>query len=197
MALNLVRIYARVTIDPPRGAPAADIDVKNGKTGAYLHRLSALQAQQGVYMLPGRYIFDLSSSNAYPEPLVVTVPPGRHTIHLGKLGGGLSIAPIPAAGLASYEVRNAADSSIDYTVAAKDMLGGVFLLPGTYQIAPNSDRFFAPFTVRVRSGARLSLKLRNVYGAISVAPAPGAPTAAFPGGTGRSRSRSNARRCRW
>lgn len=173
--LKLTGIFARMTVVPPSGRSLVDLVIRDQKASSYYHSVPALQAQQGVYLRPGRYSLDFSGSNTYLDPMPVNLHAGSQSIHLAKYFGLLKVIPIPHAGVTAFALQNpTGTTNIHDGIATKDAEAGIYLRPGKYSLLPSSTLFMSPIPVNIQAQKQVALTLERAYGDLIVAAAPGA-----------------------
>jgi serine/threonine protein kinase len=94
--LKLRQIYGHVMVAVPSGTSLPDMSIKNARTGTDVQYVSAGDAQQGLYLRPGAYTFDLSASSIFLDPVPVSVRAGGdQTVDVASSLGSLTITPFP------------------------------------------------------------------------------------------------------
>jgi hypothetical protein len=151
--------------------------VRSARTGNWLHTVAGLAGEQGVYLVPGRYILDLSGSNIYLDPVAVTVSAGGYeVVDLGRLYGHLTVKPFPQETVPTFDIKDASGNTTYHSnVDTRSAATGVYLLPRRYTFAPNSAEYLDPARLDVRAGVDNTLSLAQLYGGLTLRAASGAP----------------------
>jgi serine/threonine protein kinase len=176
--LELQHLYGHVTIAPPSGTSLPDMSIKDAKTGTDVQYVSASDAQQGLYLRPGVYTFDLSASSIFLDPVTVSVRAGVDlAVDVASRLGSLTVTPFPHSVTPGFDVRDPSGNNTFHSVDATHALQDLYLRPGTYSLvfSGSSSAFYAPIPLILRAHTHSTVNLDRLYGAVRVADAQGAP----------------------
>ncbi|MBV9281526.1 MAG: protein kinase, partial [Chloroflexi bacterium] len=171
--IDLSRVYGHLTVTPWPGRPLPTFDIKDSAgTNTIHYGVDTLQAGQGVYLQPGKYLL-APTDQAFltPIPLIVKA---RHqaSLALTALYGRLFVIAPPKDPLSSAEIDDAHGKVIQ-TLYSADAHHPVFLRPGLYIVRPSatssaSATYQDPASFRLKAGVTRLLRLRDVYARLRV-----------------------------
>jgi hypothetical protein len=154
------------------------MSIKDAKTGTDVQYVSASDAQQGLYLRPGVYTFDLSASSIFLDPVTVSVRAGVDlAVDVASRLGSLTVTPFPHSVTPGFDVRDPSGNNTFHSVDATHALQDLYLRPGTYSLvfSGSSSAFYAPIPLILRAHTHSTVNLDRLYGAVRVADAQGAP----------------------
>jgi serine/threonine protein kinase len=176
--LQLQHIYGHVMIAVPNGTSLPDMSIKNAKTGTDVQYVNSTDAQQGLYLRPGVYTFDLSASSIFLDPVTVSVRAGvDQAVDIASRLGSLTVSAFPHSVTPGFDVRDPSGNNTFHSVDATHALQDLYLRPGTYSLvfSGSSNAYYAPIPLVLRAHAHSTVNLGSLYGAVRIEDAQGAP----------------------
>jgi hypothetical protein len=180
--LKLADIYGHLTVTPPSSVAPADFSLNDPKTGVDRWDVKGTDAQNGVFVRPGRYLINFDSSSQFVMPLPITLSRARtEDIRPGRVFGRITVAAFPGSPLPAFNLVDVTSKkTLIYGVDKLRAEEGLFVAPGHYQIALDSGPgYLDSVTVSAAAGKLARVSLVEELGAMQIVPAPHVPLSLF------------------
>lgn len=155
--LNLSRIFGHLSLAMVAGGPASGLSIRRRESGVLVTGIDSSQEVGGVFIPPGRFWLVFDNSDAYPDPVPVTVRAGQ-SVHL-DLNSVLARLVLPAApsDTLMYSWREAGTLR---TLTATPQSQTVYVRAGTHRVEINRNNSTRVITIHAVAGSTVHLPPR-------------------------------------
>lgn len=181
VVLRLAALYGRLTFVPPRGVPAADFSLNDPRSGKDLFDINGTDAQAGIFVTPGTYVAEFANGSQLLSPVRVTLRAGETTtLNVARRDGRIVLAGFPGVPLPSFTVTDVGtNQALVYGVDRQRATRGLYLAPGAYRLAFESDAYLDPVTATVKAGSTKRVAVGSALGGLRIAPGRGMRLTAY------------------